>query len=72
MKSIKMLALSAAALSAYGLFASVANDAMTNDPQVVMKALSVNQRYPWNGKVDIDFSLDSTMPEAFSFVRFAA
>ena len=72
MKSIKMLALSAAALSASGLFASVANDAMTNDPQVVMKALSVNQRYPWNGKVNIDFTFTNAYPEAFAFIQFKA
>jgi formylglycine-generating enzyme required for sulfatase activity len=60
------------ALLAGGLSASVANDAMTNDPQVVMTSLSARQRYPWNGKVDIDFSFTSAIPEAFAFIQFKA
>ena len=60
------------ALLSGGLFASVANDAMTNDPQVVMTSLSARQRYPWNGKVDIDFSFTSAIPEAFAFIQFRA
>ena len=58
-------------LSVGGAFA-VANDAMTNDANAVITSLSVRQRYPWNGKVDIDFSIDSALPEAFAFVRFGA
>ncbi len=51
---------------------AAAVDAMTQDVSVVVTSLSVRQRYPWNGKVDIDFTLESTIPEAFAFVRFAA
>ena len=54
-----------------GLFAA-AVDAMTQDPNVLMTSLSVKQRYPWNGKVDIDFSFTSSIPEAFAFINFKA
>lgn len=47
-------------------------DAMTTDPNVNLTSLSARQRYPWNGKVDIDFSFTSTIPEAFAFVQFKA
>ena len=67
----KMIAM-AVVCAAGGAFATVANDAMTNDPQVVVTKLSVNQRYPWNGKVDIDFTFTSVIPEAFAFVQFKA
>ena len=33
---------------------AAAVDAMNADPDVRMTALTVQQRYPWNGKVDID------------------
>ena len=49
----KMIAMAVVCVAG-GAFATVANDAMTNDPHVVMTHLNVNQRYPWNGKVDID------------------
>ena len=62
----------ASALISCGLFASEAKDAMMNDPQVVMTSLSARQRYPWNGKVDIDFSFTSAIPEAFAFIQFKA
>lgn len=67
----KMIAMAVVCVAG-GAFATVANDAMTNDPQVVMTHLNVNQRYPWNGKVDIDFTFTSTIPEAFAFVQFKA
>ena len=67
----KMIAMSVVCVAG-GAFATVANDAMTNDPQVVMTHLNVNQRYPWNGKVDIDFTFTSVIPEAFAFVQFKA
>ena len=54
------------------IFASVANDAMTNTATVVMTSLTAKQRFPWNGKVDIDFSFSSTIPEAFAFIHFKA
>ena len=54
------------------LFAGAAVDAMTTDPNVVMTKLSAQQRYPWNGKVDIDFTFTSTIPEAFAFINFKA
>ena len=71
MKTMRFAAVAVAMLGTDGLFAS-ANDAMTNDPQVVMTSLSARQRYPWNGKVDIDFSFTSTIPEAFAFIQFKA
>ena len=67
----KMIAMAVLCVAG-GAFATVANDAMTNDPQVAMTHLNVNQRYPWNGKVDIDFTFTSTIPEAFAFVQFKA
>ena len=67
----KMIAMAVLCVAG-GAFATVANDAMTNDPHVVMTHLNVNQRYPWNGKVDIDFTFTSTIPEAFAFVQFKA
>ena len=33
---------------------------------------SIKQRYPWNGKVDIDFTLLSTDPDAWVRLEFAA
>ena len=54
------------------LFAIVAKDAMTTDATVVMTSLEARQRYPWNGKVDIDFTFTSTIPEAFAFIHFKA
>ncbi len=67
----KMIAMAVVCVAG-GAFATVANDAMTNDPQVVMTRLNVNQRYPWNGKVDIDFAFTCAIPEAFAFVQFKA
>ncbi len=67
----KLVVAAFAVIAAGGAFAA-AVDAMTQDVSVVVTSLSVRQRYPWNGKVDIDFSLYSTIPEAFAFVRFAA
>ena len=67
----KMVAVAMAVCAAGEAFAA-ANDAMTQDVSVVVTSFSARQRYPWNGKVDLDFSIDSTIPEAFSFVRFAA
>ena len=67
----KMIAMAVVCVAG-GAFATVANDAMTNDPQVVVTKLSVNQRYPWNGKVDIDFTFTSVIPEAVAFVNFKA
>lgn len=66
----KMIAACLIASAAHGFAAAV--DAMTQDPRVVMTSLSVKQRYPWNGKVDIDFSFTSAVPEAFAFIRFNA
>ena len=66
-----MLAMAAAAFSVPAVYAA-ANDAMTQDPQVQMTSLSAHQRYPWNGKVDIDFSFTSAIPEAFAFIQFKA
>ena len=67
----KLVALAAAAFAACGAHAA-AVDAMTNDPQVVVKSLDVRQRYPWNGKVDIDFTFTNAYPEAFAFINFKA
>ena len=67
----KLVALATAAFAACGAHA-VAVDAMTNDPQVVVKSLDVRQRYPWNGKVDIDFSFTNAFDEAFAFINFKA
>ena len=69
MKKLMVFAMAVCAMA--GAFAA-ANEAMTKDVNVVVTSLSVRQRYPWNGKVDIDFSIDSEFPEAFSFVRFGA
>ena len=65
MKKLMVFAMAVCAMA--GAFAA-ANEAMTKDVNVVVTSLSVRQRYPWNGKVDIDFSIDSEFPEAFSFV----
>ena len=54
-----------------GLFAA-AVDAMATAPEVRMTALSVHQRYPWNGKVDIDFTFTCDIPDAFAFIQFKA
>ena len=67
----KLVAVAVTACGSTGLFAA-AVDAMTQDPNVVMTSLSVRQRYPWNGKVDIDFSFTSSIPEAFAFIQFKA
>ena len=67
----KLLAVVVFGMIAHCAFAASV-DAMTQDVSVVVTSLSVRQRYPWNGKVDIDFSLDGTIPEAFAFVRFKA
>lgn len=69
---MKKLAAAAFVVFAAGGAFAASVDAMTQDVSVVVTSLSVRQRYPWNGKVDIDFSLDSKIPEAFAFVRFAA
>ena len=69
MKKLMVFAMAVCAMA--GAFAA-ANEAMTKDVNVVVTSLSVRQRYPWNGKVDIDFSIDSEFPEAFAFVRFGA
>ena len=61
-----------AVTAAETLTAAVALDAMTNDVTVVMTSLSAKQRYPWNGKVDIDFTFTSTIPEAYAFINFKA
>ena len=47
-------------------------DAMTTTPTVTMTSLSARQRYPWNGKVDIDFSFTCDNPDAFAFIQFKA
>ena len=65
----------AAAVLGFGssvLFGGAAVDAMTTDPNVLMTSLKAQQRYPWNGKVDIDFSFTCDIPEAFTFVNFKA
>jgi hypothetical protein len=59
----KFVAATIALCGTANLFAA-AVDAMTQDPNVLMTSLSVKQRYPWNGKVDIDFSFTSSIPEA--------
>ena len=51
---------------------AAAVDAMNVDPDVRMTALSARQRYPWNGKVDIDFTFTCSVPEAFAFIHFNA
>ena len=61
-----------AVLGACASFGGAAVDAMTTAPDVVMTSLKVQQRYPWNGKVDIDFTFTSTIPEAFAFINFKA
>ena len=47
-------------------------DAMTTIPNVAMTSLSARQRYPWNGKVDIDFSFSCDIPGAYAFIQFDA
>ena len=47
-------------------------DSMTNNTQLAVTSIAAKQRYPWNGKVDIDFSFTSTVPEAFAFIHFKA
>ena len=71
MKTIKVLVLLSAALAVFGADAA-AKDAMTGDAQVFMTTLKARQRYPWNGKVDIDFAFTSTVPDAFAFIQFKA
>ena len=67
----KFVAATIALCGTANLFAA-AVDAMTQDPNVLMTSLSVKQRYPWNGKVDIDFSFTSSIPEAYAFINFKA
>lgn len=67
----RLIAAAVAAFSAFGVFAD-ARDAMTNDVTVLVTSLSARQRYPWNGKVDIDFTFTSTIPDAFAFIGFKA
>ncbi len=67
----RLVAVLAAACGASGMFAA-AVDAMTQDPNVTVTSLSARQRYPWNGKVDIDFSFTCDIPEAFAFIQFKA
>ena len=67
----KLVAAAVAMCGMSGLFAA-AVDAMTQDPNVLMTSLSARQRYPWNGKVDIDFSFTSSVPDAFAFIQFKA
>ena len=71
MKMKKFVAATIAFCGTASLFAA-AIDAMTQDPNVLMTSLSVKQRYPWNGKVDIDFSFTSSIPDAFAFIQFKA
>ena len=47
-------------------------DAMNIDPGLEMTSISAKQRYPWNGKVDIDFSFTCAVPEAYAFITFKA
>ena len=49
----KLLAVVVFGMIAHCAFAASV-DAMTQDVSVVVTSLSVRQRYPWNGKVDID------------------
>lgn len=51
---------------------AAAIDAMTATPNVSMLSLSARQRYPWNGKVDIDFSFSCDIPDACAFIQFSA
>ncbi len=69
---MKKTILSAAiAISATGLFGA-AVDAMTTQPNVLVTSIAARQRFPWNGKVDIDFSFTCDNPDAFAFIQFAA
>ena len=68
----KLILAFAFGIGSFSLFAGAAVDAMTQDATVLMTSLSARQRYPWNGKVDIDFSFTCTIPEAFAFVNFKA
>ena len=67
----KTVLAAAIAITATGLFGA-AVDAMTTQPNVVMTSLSARQRYPWNGKVDIDFTFTCDNPDAFAFIQFKA
>ena len=71
MKSEKIFAVAVALMAASSACAA-AVDAMNADPNVVMTSLSARQRYPWNGKVDVDFAFTCTVPDAFAFVQFRA
>ena len=68
----ELLAAAVLGLGPSVLFAGAAVDAMTTDPNVVMTSLKAQQRDPWNGKVDIDFTFTCDIPEAFAFVNFKA
>lgn len=69
---MKKLLFICAALTALESVSAAAVDAMNGDPDVKMTALKVQQHYPWNGKVDIDFTFTSSVPEAFAFIHFKA
>ena len=62
------VAAATAATAAHG----AAIDAMTTTPNVAMTSLSARQRFPWNGKVDIDFSFTCSNPDAYAFIQFKA
>lgn len=68
----KLVMCAAAVAMAASVQAGVAKDAMTNVVNVVMNGVETHNRYPWNGKVDIDFSFSCEEPTAFCFVHFKA
>lgn len=63
MRTTKMSALLFAALFCGGLFAG---------DYLGVEITSIRQRYPWNGKVDIDFTVASTRPEKPAILTFTA
>ena len=68
----KLTATAVFSLLAAGLLPAAPMEAMSKDAQVVMTSLCARQRFPWNGKVDIDFSFTSAVRDAFAFIHFEA
>ena len=68
----KLTATAVFSILAAGILPAAPMEAMSKDAQVVMTSLSARQRFPWNGKVDIDFSFTSAVPDAFAFIHFEA
>ena len=55
----KLILAFAFGIGSLSLFAGAAVDAMTQEATVLMTSLSARQRYPWNGKVDVVYTLSN-------------